>query len=59
MRSLQLFTGLTGLAADLLTGVLDTLAKVRLGRSLFSDLGCDLTDSLLGRTLNDNGVVSV
>ena len=52
---LSLLTGLSGLTADSLTGVLNTLTKVGLGRSLGSDNCSNLTYSLLVNTLNDDG----
>ena len=49
---LRLLGGLTQLAADVLANVVDTLALVRLGRTMAADLSGDLTDLLLVDTLD-------
>ncbi len=53
-----LLSGLAELAADVLANVVDTLALVRLGRTLRTDLSGDLADLLLVDALDvDVGVV--
>ena len=49
---LRLLGGLTQLAADVLANIVDTLALVRLGRTMAADLSGDLTDLLLVDTLD-------
>ncbi len=49
---LSLLTGLSGLAADIFTGILDTLTEVGLRRSLGSDNSSNLSYSLLVDALN-------
>ena len=53
---LSLFTGLTGLAANILIRVLNTLTMIGLGGSLASDYRCDLSNRLLVVTLNNDSI---
>ena len=54
-----LLDGFALFAADLLVGIADSLALVRLGRIVGADIGGDLSDEMLINSLNrDLGVVS-